>query len=235
MSISLRMAATAVALVASASLGSASPRQSVVTVDDAALRQQIERRFETSPTLKNQDLTVSVDDSVATVTGVVATSALQDRALRLARVKGISRVENQIEVKATDRTSRIEAAGDKTKAGLDKGVDATVGAAKKTAQAVEKGIGKSEQGVGKGAEKTAQGIGKAGGKMTDASITTRVKARFASENLLYGSQIDVQTNDRVVTLTGRVSSDAARDRSIELAQNLDGVQSVNDELHVATP
>jgi osmotically-inducible protein OsmY len=212
MSIRLRMLAAAVAVVASASLASASPRHSV-TVDDAALRLQIERRFETSPTLKNQDLTVSVDDSVATVMGVVATSALQGRALRLARVKGISRVENQIEVKAKDRTSGVEAVGDKTKAALDKGVDATVGAAKKTTQAVERGIGKS----------------------TDASITARVKARFVSENLLYGSQINVQTNDHVVTLAGRVSSEAARNRSIELAQNLDGVQSVIDELHVATP
>src|SRR6266849_5782106 len=136
MSIRFGLLAAVVAVVASASLGSASPRHSA-TIDDAALRQQIERRFETSPTLKNQDLTVSVDDSVATVTGVVATHALQGRALRLARVKGISRVENQIEVKTKDR-SGIEAAGDKTNAGLDKGVDATVSAAKKTAQAVEK-------------------------------------------------------------------------------------------------
>jgi osmotically-inducible protein OsmY len=234
MSIRLGMLAAAVAVAASSSLGGASPRYSV-TIDDAALRQQIERLFETSPTLKSQDLTVSVDDSVATVTGVVATTALQGRALRLARVKGISRVENQIEVKAKDRPTRIEAAGDATKAGLDKGVDSTVSAAKKTTQAVEKGIGKSEQGAGKAVDKTAQGIGKAGEKMTDASITTRVKARFNSDNLLQASQINVQTTDRVVTLTGRVSSAAARDRSIELAQNLGGVQSVVDELQVAEP
>jgi osmotically-inducible protein OsmY len=234
MSIRLGMLAAAVAVAASASLGGASPRYSV-TIDDAALRQQIERLFETSPTLKSQDLTVSVDDSVATVTGVVATTALQGRALRLARVKGISRVENHIEVKAKDRTSRIDAAGDATKAGLDKGVDSTVSAAKTTKQAVEKGIGKSEEGAGKAVDKTAQGVGKAGEKMTDASITTRVKARFSSDNLLQGSQITVQTTDHVVTLTGRVSSAAARDRSIELAQNLGGVQSVVDELQVAKP
>jgi osmotically-inducible protein OsmY len=234
MSIRLGMWAAAVAVVASVSLGSASPRDPV-TIDDAALRQQIERRFETSPTLKGQDLTVSVDDSVATVTGVVATNALQGRALQLAKVKGVSRVENQIEVQAKDQPSGIEAAGDKTKAGLEKGVDAAVGAAKKTTQAVEKGIGKSEQGAGTAADKTAKGIGRAGEKMTDASITTRVKARFSSENLLHDSQINVQTNDRVVTLTGRVSSAAARDRSIELAQNLVGVQNVVDRLRVAQP
>jgi osmotically-inducible protein OsmY len=235
MSIRLRMLAPAVAFVASASLGSASPPQSVVTSDDAALRQQIERRFETSPTLKNQDLTVSVDDRVVTVTGVVATNALKAHALQLAKVKGISRVENQIEVNAKDHPSKIEAAGEATKAGLDKGVDATVSAAKKTKQALEKGIGKSEEGVGKAAEKSAQGIGKAGAKMTDTSITTRVKSSFDSENLLRGSEIDVETSDHVVTLTGRVSSDAARDRSIELAQSLDGVQRVIDELRVEKP
>src|ERR1700682_4072933 len=137
MNIRSRMLTAAVAVVASASLGSASPRDPV-TIDDAALRQQIERRFEATPTLKQQALKGYVDDSVATVTGVVATTALQGRALQLAKVKGVSRVENQIEVKAKDRPSGIEAAGNKTKAGLDKGVDATVSAAKKTAQMVEK-------------------------------------------------------------------------------------------------
>jgi hyperosmotically inducible protein len=231
MSIKFRMLAT-LALVASASLGSASP---VVTVDDAGLRQQIERRFETSPALKNQDLTVSVDDSVVTLTGVVATNELKIRALRLAKVKGVSRVEDQIEVQSKDQPSGIEAAGDRTKAGVDKGVDATVSAARKTTEAVEKGIGKSEEGAGKAADKTAQGVGKAGEKMTDASITTRVKARFSSENLLHTSQIRVQTSDHVVTLTGRVPSAAARDRSIELAQSLDGVLSVVDGLQVGKP
>jgi hyperosmotically inducible periplasmic protein len=144
-------------------------------------------------------------------------------------------VESEIEVKATDQPSGIDAAGDRTKAGFGKGVDATANAARKTTQAVEKGIGESEQGAGKAAEKTAQRVGKAGEKMTDASITMRVKARFNSEYLLRGSQIHIQTNDHVVTLTGRVSSEAARDRSIELAQNLGGVQSVIDELHVAKP
>src|SRR5579863_1595253 len=98
MSISLRMAALVVALVASASAAAASPRYTALPSNDASLRRQIERRFETSPTLKDQDLTVSVEDGVVTVTGVVDSSALMARALQLAKVKGSSRVENQIEV-----------------------------------------------------------------------------------------------------------------------------------------
>jgi hyperosmotically inducible protein len=235
MSIKIRTWVTVVAFVASVSRGIASPGQSVVTSDDAALRQQIEQRFDASPTLRNQDLTVSVDDRVVTVTGIVATNALKDRAGQLATVKGVSRVENQIEVNATHHPSKIEAVGEKTKASLDKGVDATVSAAKKTKQAIQRGVGKAEEGTGKAAEKSAQGIAKAGDKMTDASITTRVKARFGSENLLGDSDITVQTIDRVVTLTGRVSSEAARDRSIELARGLDGVQRVIDELRVEKP
>src|SRR5713101_7593336 len=70
MSIRFRMLAAVVAVVASASLGSASPRHSA-TIDDEALRQQIERRFETSPTLKDQDLPVSVEDGVGTLPGYV--------------------------------------------------------------------------------------------------------------------------------------------------------------------
>jgi osmotically-inducible protein OsmY len=235
MSIKIRTVAAVVACVASASLGIASQDHFVNPSHDTALRQQIEHRFETSPTLKTQDLTVAVDDGVVTVTGVVATTALKARALQLAKVKGISRVESQIEVNATDHLTGIEAAGAKTKGGLDKGVDATVNAAKKATQAVEKGVGKSEEGAGQVAEKTAHGIGKAGDKLTDASITTRLKARFGSETLLEGSDVDVQTSDHVVTLTGRVRTDAARDRSIELARTLDGVQRVIDELHVERP
>jgi osmotically-inducible protein OsmY len=229
------MLATALALVVSASLASAAPRDAVLTNDDAALRQQIEHRFETSPTLKGQDLTVSVEDRVVTVTGVVDTSAVKARALQLAKVKGISRVENQIEVNAAAHDSRADAVGDKSKAGVDKGVDATVNAVKKTTQAVGKSIGKAEEGVGKAADKTAEGVGKAGGKMADLSITTRVKASLRGETLLNGSDVDVKTTDRVVTLTGRVSSYAARDRSIEIVGSLDGVQRVIDELHVETP
>ena len=54
------------------------------------------------------------------------------------------------------------------------------------------------------ADKTEDGLSKTGEVMTDGWITTRVHARFVDEALLKDSNISVETNDHVVTLTGTV-------------------------------
>ena len=129
--------------------------------------------------------------------------------------------------------SKIEATGEKTKEGVDKGVDATVNAAKKTKDAVEKGISKSQEGAGKAAHKTGEGLGKAGEKLTDASIATRVKNGFSNDDTVRGATIEVAVTDRVVTLRGTVPSAAARERAVAIAKGIDGVRRVVDELTVA--
>jgi osmotically-inducible protein OsmY len=152
------------------------------------LEDRIEFRLETHDVTRKYDIDVEVENGVATLTGEVATERQKTQALELAKVDGVTRIEDRIEVDAdADRTL---------------------------------------------ADRAKQGLNKAGEKITDAWITTKVNWFFVGEDVLDGSDIDVDTKDNVVTLTGTVRSEAARARAKVLAERTDGVKSVRDELVV---
>jgi len=67
---------------------------------------------------------------------------------------------------------------------------------------------------------------------TDAGITTKVKAKFASDDVVKAYQIDVDTKDHVVTLSGQVENGAAKERAATLARGTEGVRDVVDNLRV---
>jgi hyperosmotically inducible protein len=69
-----------------------------------------------------------------------------------------------------------------------------------------------------------------GERVDDAGITLRVKARLLDDPLVKGLQIDVDTRDGVVYLTGSVKSDAERKQAIELARTTEGVTNVEANL-----
>ena len=68
---------------------------------------------------------------------------------------------------------------------------------------------------------------------TDPGVTTAVKAKFAADDVVKAYKIDVDTKQRVVTLTGAVDSSAAKERAVQLARTTDGVNNVIDNLTVA--
>ena len=67
---------------------------------------------------------------------------------------------------------------------------------------------------------------------SDARISTSVQARFYSDEQVRGRHIDVHSENAVVTLRGTVDTEQARQRAVELARGVDGVQRVQDELEV---
>jgi hypothetical protein len=67
---------------------------------------------------------------------------------------------------------------------------------------------------------------------TDGGVTTRVKAKFAQDDLVKSHEIDVTTRERVVTLSGEVESVQAKQQAIRLARETEGVDEVIDELRV---
>lgn len=69
-----------------------------------------------------------------------------------------------------------------------------------------------------------------GERIDDAQITMRVKSRLLDDPLVKGLQIDVDTRDSVVYLTGKVTSDAERKQAIELARTTEGVTNVEANL-----
>jgi len=69
---------------------------------------------------------------------------------------------------------------------------------------------------------------------SDAWVTTKVKSQLVADDSVKGSAIKVSTEGGVVILGGTVSSDAMRDKAVELAQGVSGVSTVNaDNLKVA--
>jgi osmotically-inducible protein OsmY len=79
----------------------------------------------------------------------------------------------------------------------------------------------------------AAGCGKTVGQtIDDATITTRVKTAMLNDPAVGGTRIDVDTFKGVVTLSGRVKSQAEKDQAIALARRVNGVTEVKDAMQV---
>ena len=185
-----------------ASVGAAAPKAGAAA-SDKVLDSRIEQRIHNDSSLKKHNIDVSVDAGVATLTGTVATDSERAKAKQLATIKGIARVDNKIVVDPAAAHTTIGTAAEKTKEGAERVAD-----------------------------KTKEGVSKTGEVITDGWITTRVKSKFVGEDLLKDSDINVDTNDHVVTLKGTVMSAAARARAVEQAREVEGVRKVVDLLTI---
>ena len=67
----------------------------------------------------------------------------------------------------------------------------------------------------------------------DGWLVMKVHSEMVDEDVLSGSNIDVDVKNGVVTLQGTVPSEAARARAIAVAKANDGVKGVTDQLRVA--
>ena len=66
----------------------------------------------------------------------------------------------------------------------------------------------------------------------DAALTAKVKTKFLADATVKGLEIDVDSNNTVVTLNGSVGTEAEHARAIQLARETDGVTQVVDRLTV---
>ena len=209
------------------------PGSGAVVSTDKPAGKQIEKQIKADPSLKRADIHVSVDGGVATLTGTVATDAERTRAGRIAKVGGITRVDNQIvvdpHVRAKGTTGKIE---DKTKEGAAKTKSGAKTVGEKTKSGAKTVGEKTKEGSEKVWDKTKEGAGKVADETSDAYILSRVKMRFVGVDVLKGSDINVDCDKRIVTLKGTVPSEAARARAIDLAKRTEGVKQVVDHLSV---
>ncbi|CAN5666629.1 hypothetical protein BH18ACI5_BH18ACI5_08940 [soil metagenome] len=196
---------TTVALLSATPLSGAAfepPSATQARPTDQELSNAIAKSIANHPTLSADAIKVSVKSGVATLTGVVGKESDKAKALELARMPGIVRVENNL-------TSR-EKAGDKAKDAAGAVGDTTKKAAKETKNA---------------AAKTGEAI-------TDTWISTRIKGNFAGEQALKGSDIKVKVKDHLVTLTGTVPDETAHARALTIAKEVEGVDKVIDTLRI---
>jgi hyperosmotically inducible periplasmic protein len=69
---------------------------------------------------------------------------------------------------------------------------------------------------------------------TDTGVTASVKSRLATDDTVKGRNINVDTKEQVVTLTGQVQTEHEQRKAIEIARTTNGVVDVVDELAVMT-
>jgi hyperosmotically inducible periplasmic protein len=66
----------------------------------------------------------------------------------------------------------------------------------------------------------------------DKWITMKIHSLFVPEDALEGSNVDVDTVNGVVTISGTVATEAGRARALAIAKSTDGAKSVVDKLRI---
>ena len=99
-------------------------------------------------------------------------------------------------------------------------------------QKTDKAMDAVKQGSDNAGAKMDQAVDAGAAKLNDAGITTSINAGLAADSNLSAMKIDVDTAGGKVTLKGTAPSEAARQRATEIAQQKDGVNSVDNQLTV---
>ena len=74
---------------------------------------------------------------------------------------------------------------------------------------------------------------KTGAALSDAAITTKVKAKFAADSTVSATKIHVDTDNGVVKLTGTAKSRDEAAKAAEIAKSTEGVASVDNAIQVS--
>jgi hyperosmotically inducible protein len=66
----------------------------------------------------------------------------------------------------------------------------------------------------------------------DGALTAKIKAKMALDDKVKALNLNVDTANQVVTVSGKVRSNAERERALALARETDGVRQVIDRLTI---
>lgn len=122
---------------------------------------------------------------------------------------------------ACDRTGESRTAGQQ--------LDSAVATAEQKTEAAKDSLARGAEEVKRDVQEAAATASNA---VADAAITATVNAELARDKELSALRIDVDTSAGRVVLRGTAPSDAARERAARLAQAVEGVRSVDNQLVV---
>jgi len=91
---------------------------------------------------------------------------------------------------------------------------------------------KMDRAADKVADTTSNATSKVAMAADDTAITAKVKAALISEPGLKSTDINVDTKEATVTLSGTVASNDLRDKAKQIASSTSGVKNVVDNLVV---
>jgi osmotically-inducible protein OsmY len=191
---------------------------------DAGITTNVKTKLAADDTVKAYQVDVDTRNGVVTLSGAVENTAAKDQAIRIAReTDGVRDVIDQIRVGEAAATAGTYRDND---VDVDVDVDDDLEAKARAGAAEVKEEGREA------ADATRDATARAGAAITDAAITSAVKAKFLADTTVKGLQIDVDTNGGMVTLNGNVASRAEADRATNLARNTEGVKSVHSNLKI---
>lgn len=206
----------AVALLTAATLVTVACSQS-----DTGITTAVKSRLAADDTVSAYQIDVDTNGRVVTLSGTVETPTEKEHAVMLARqTEGVQDVVDQISVNAGAAPTTGDLRDDADEAAREARDEAreAAGAAREAGQDALRRAGEA--------------VDRTGSALTDAAVTSAVKAKFLADAAVSGLRIDVDTKDGVVTLEGTVASKAEVDRAVSLARETDGVSRVVNNLRI---
>jgi osmotically-inducible protein OsmY len=188
---------------------------------DPGVTTAVKSKLAADDTVKAYQIDVDTNDRVVTLSGTVETPAAKEHAVMIARqTEGVRDVVDRIAV--------------------DPGAAATTGDLREGANEAGREVRErareaadTAEDLGRDAQaKAGEAADRAGAVLTDAAVTSTVKAKFLADPAVSGLKIDVDTKEGVVTLNGMVATKAEADRAMSLARESDGVKRVVSNLRM---
>jgi osmotically-inducible protein OsmY len=194
---------------------------------DAGITTAVKAKLAADDTVKASEINVDTHNHVVTLNGTVASNGEKERAVLVARdTKGVSSVVDDIIVGPVPAaTSGAESYGDRAE-------DQARNAKDKTEDAAHDAKVKTEDVAHDAKVKSENAADKTGEVITDAAITSAVKTKFLAEPGVSGLNINVDTNNGVVTLKGNVKTRAEANKAMAIARDSKGVKRVVNEMKV---
>jgi len=195
-------------------------------VSDAEITTAVKTKFLADSKVGGLKIDVDTDHGIVTLTGPVNSVAEKNEAVRLARnTHGVKSVVSKLTVETAATTGHTDATATKVKKETKDAAKDTKDATKDAAKATKE---KSKEASAQAKDKTHD----ATEATSDASITGAVKSKLLADTKVGGLDINVDTKDNVVTLTGKVHSAAEKTEAVRLAKTTHGVKRVVDNLTI---
>jgi hyperosmotically inducible protein len=182
---------------------------------DAEITSAVKTKLLADRKVSGLKIDVDTDNHVVTLTGPVHSAAQKAEALKVARhTHGVSRVVSKLTIEPRSARNHSPSVVDRTENG-----------AKKTAEGVKGTTGRVADDAKSAGRKT-------GRVLSDAEITTAVKTKMIADTHVHAMDINVDTDNGIVTLNGTVRSAAEKAEAMKVARHTHGVKRVVDKLTV---
>jgi osmotically-inducible protein OsmY len=202
---------------------------------DAGITASVKAKLVEEPTVKAYQIDVDTSDRVVTLSGTVATSAAKDAAITLARqTDGVRDVVDRLTVDPQAASAALGSDLEKVRQEIREETRQAADAATRVLQgAGDEAREAAEEARGEALKNAGEAVNQAQAVLTDAAVTSAVKATFLADTAVSGLKIDVDTDGGVVTLTGTVGTREEAARAVTLARDTSGVRRVVDRLTVS--